>query len=162
MSGMLALGLRLWRFVDDALPALLVAFTCVMVTLDVLLRNAFGQMIPNGIELSTNAFVWLVFLGAAGASRRGLHFQVDILSTLLGARALVVQKLFVEIACLAVSAVMARTAWDYMMRSWHRMSEALDIPLAYIYLVFPVAFGMMTITHLVRTVVLARSVFHDE
>jgi TRAP-type C4-dicarboxylate transport system permease small subunit len=141
---------KLLKFVDETLPALLVAFIIVMVAADILLRNIAGLTVPNGIELSTYAFVWLVFLGAAGASRTGRHFQVEMIQGRLSERANQVLDVVIQTFCAVVAGIMANTAWQYTMRSWNRTSEGLEMPLGYFYLVFPVSFALMALAHAVR------------
>ncbi|SKA23680.1 TRAP transporter small permease [Consotaella salsifontis] len=154
--------LRLWKFLDEVLPALLVAFTIVMVSADVLLRNAFGRTVPYGIELSTYAFVWMIFLGSAGAARRGRHFHVDILHQKLGARVRLALQVVLDLACVVIAAVMTDISWDYTMRSWNRTSEGLQMPLGYFYMIFPLSFALMALSYLTRMVGLLRSGPADE
>jgi len=153
ISALGRLAAHLGRFLDEILPALLIAFTIIMVSADIFLRNSFGRTVPHGIELSTYAFVWSVFLAAAGASREGSHFQVDLTSGLLkrwGKRGEKIQGswlIFVQLLCVGVTLVMVHTSWDYTMRSWNRMSQGLGMPLGYFYMIFPLSFGLMAIAH---------------
>lgn len=140
----------LWKSIDETLPAILVAFTLVMVGIDVVLRNTIGRTVPNGIELSTYAFVWTVFLGAAGASRRGRHFQVELIQGAFSGRMRSLVDACVEVVCMVVAGIMADTAWRYTMRSWNRTSEGLEMPLGYFYLVFPISFALMALAHALR------------
>lgn len=146
----------LWKTVDETLPTLLVALTLVMVGADVVLRNVLGRTIPNGIEISTYAFVWTVFLGAAGASRTGHHFQVELIHGLFTGRGRRLFDAFIDLVCMAVAAMMAETSWQYTMRSWNRTSEGLEMPLGYFYLIFPVSFALMALAHLVRAAISLR------
>ncbi|MDW9766425.1 MULTISPECIES: TRAP transporter small permease [Sinorhizobium] len=138
---------RVAQIVDEVVPALLTAFIIVLVAADVLLRNALGRTVPYGIELSTYAFVWMVFLGAAGASRKGVHFQVDLFQERLPERVSRGLAAAAQIFCAVVALVMTHTSWEYAMRSWNRTSEGMELPLGYFYMVFPASFGLMAFAH---------------
>jgi len=145
----------LCRLVDEILPTLLIAFTIIMVSTDIFLRNSIGRTIPNGIELSTYAFVWSIFLAAAGASRTGHHFQVDLISGFLGSRLLGRRgqralAFIIELLCAAIAIAVFQTSQEYVMRSWNRTSEGLGLPLGYFYMVFPLSFALMATAHLIR------------
>lgn len=140
----------IWGFLDGVVPTVLFLVVTVMVITDVFLRNLLGTTIPNGIEISTYAFVWFIFLGAAGAARKGEHFQVAIIQGWLGARARKISNVLVETICTLVAVLMAQASFEYTARSWGRVSEGLELPLGYFYMIFPVCFGLMALAHLVR------------
>ncbi|WP_116133438.1 TRAP transporter small permease [Tropicimonas sp. IMCC34043] len=142
--------LRFWKFLDETLPALLVAFIIVMVSADVVLRNMLGRTVPFGIELSTYAFVWMIFLASAGASRRNRHFHVDILLQQLPQRGRRALQAVLDLVCAVIALKMTSIAWDYTMRSWNRTSEGLQMPLGYFYMIFPLSFALMALSHLLR------------
>lgn len=143
---------RLWRLVDDALPGLLIGLVTATIAIDIVLRNFFRSTIPNGVELSTYAFVWMIFLGTAGASRTGAHFQVDFVANLKNATVRLVTRLGIEGICLAIAAIMAWFSWGYTMRSWNRLSSGIEVPLGYFYMIFPFCFWLMALSHLRRAV----------
>lgn len=138
---------NLFKFVDEVVPALLAAFIIIMVASDVVLRNAAGRSVPFGIELSTYAFVWMVFLGAAGASRTGAHFQVELFQARLPANVNRLLAAFIQAFCAVVALLMMHTSFQYAMRSWNRTSEGMQLPLGYFYLVFPLSFALMALAH---------------
>ena len=144
---------RLWQFVDEAVPAILIGVITILVTADIILRNLFGTTIPNGIELVTYAFVWMIFLGAAGASRRNDHFQADLLGAVAQGWVRLASRFLVDIVCAVVAAVMAQASWEYTMRSFRRVSEGMQLPLGYFYLIFPICFALMALAHLRRAIV---------
>lgn len=156
MTGWRRIGLAALDLVDDWLPAALIGFTIVTAGVDVALRNTVGTTIPDGIEMSTFAFVWSVFLGAAGASRRDRHFKVDLVGEHLPAVAARALAAAVDLVCAVVALAMTHTAWQYTMRSWSRTSEGLQLPLGYFYMVFPLSFALMVGTHLVRAAMIFR------
>lgn len=140
----------LLEIIDGVVPTLLFLVATALVATDIFLRNIVRTTIPHGIEIATYAFIWFIFLSAAGASRKGEHFQVGFLENMLGDRARRLSGAAVELVGLVVAVIMADAAWEYMDRSWRRVSEGMQIPLAYVYMVFPVCFGLMALAHLRR------------
>lgn len=141
---------RLWAIIDDTLPGLLIGLVTAMISIDIVLRNFFRSTIPDGVEIATYAFVWMIFLGAAGASRTGSHFQVDFIDRIGARGARIAARVVVEAFCLAVAAIMAVSSWQYTMRSWTRVSDGLEMPLGYFYMIFPISFGLMALAHVRR------------
>ena len=146
-----------WNIVDGVLPTVLFLVVTVMVATDIFLRNTLGRTIPSGIEIATYAFVWFIFLAAAGASRSGTHFQVSMLMDILPRRAFLVLSIFVELVGLAVAVLMTQASWEYTARSWGRLSEGLEMPLGYFYMAFPVCFGLMALSYVRRIFMHIRS-----
>lgn len=140
----------IWGFIDGVVPTVLFLVVTVMVITDIFLRNALGTAIPNGIEIATYAFVWFIFLSAAGAARSGEHFQVSIIQTWLKGHLRTASRILVELACAAIAALMAQASFEYTARSWRRVSEGMEIPLGYFYMIFPLCFGLMALAHLRR------------
>jgi len=141
----------LLKIVDEVVPALLTAFIIVMVAADVVLRNAVGRSVPFGIELSTYAFVWMIFLGAAGASRTGAHFQVELFQTRLPSNVNRLLTAVIQPFCAVVALLMMHTSFQYAIRSWNRTSEGMQLPLGYFYMVFPLSFALMAVAHALRS-----------
>ena len=141
---------HLWEVVDETLPGLLIGLVAVMITVDIVLRNFFRSTIPDGVEIATYAFVWMIFLGAAGASRTGTHFQVDFIERIRSRIARIAARVTVETFNCAVAAIMAFYSWQYTSRSWNRVSEGLEMPLGYFYIIFPICFALMALAHIRR------------
>lgn len=143
---------RLWCLVDDALPGLLIGLVTATIAIDIVLRNFFRSTIPHGVEMSTYAFVWMIFLAAAGASRTGSHFQVDFVDNFKNSMLRLVVRLGIEGICLAIAAIMAWFSWEYTMRSWNRISSGIEVPLGYFYMIFPFCFALVALSHMRRAV----------
>ena len=87
-------------------------------------------------EVALMCFVWAVFLGAAVALRRGVHYVVEIVppERILACNLL---RLFGSLACLPVIYVMIVHGQIYADMGWRRSSIALEIPLFYIFAAIP-------------------------
>ncbi len=137
----------IWGFIDEVIPTILFLVVTIMVAADIFLRNTLGTTIPGGIEIATYAFVWFIFLATAGAARTGGHFQVSMMQDALGERGQQVSTVLIELVGLAVAAIMTRVAWEYTARSWNRVSDGLELPLGYFYIIFPFSFALMSLAH---------------
>ena len=143
---------------------LLVFFVCLLF-LQILLRLVFGAIhflsqyvaffehyplpasIPWGEELSRMAFVWFVFLGATYAARLAAHnrvtFQFKIFPKLVGNISTVISDLiWIAFNCTMIyySIRVIKEGFEFP-----EYSPTLDWVMAYIFMIFPIAFSLMTI-----------------
>lgn len=156
------------RFLDNVesylCQILLVFFVCLLF-LQILLRLVFGAIhflsqyiavlehyplpasIPWGEELSRMAFVWFVFLGATYAARLAAHnrvtFQFKLFPKIVGDVSTVVSDLvWIAFNCVMVyySIRVIQEGFEYP-----EYSPTLDWIMAYVFMIFPIAFTLMTL-----------------
>jgi TRAP-type C4-dicarboxylate transport system permease small subunit len=143
---------------------LLVFFVCLLF-LQIVLRLVFGLFhflsgyiavfehypfpasIPWGEELSRMAFVWFVFLGATYAARLAAHnrvtFQFKIFPKIVGDISTIVSDLvWIVFNCVIIyySIRVIKEGFEFP-----EYSPTLDWVMAYIFMIFPIAFSLMTI-----------------
>ena len=125
---------RLFMFVASTLFALFIA--CIF--FQVVARNYLRISVGWTDEVALMCFVWSVFLGAAVALRRRVHYVVDILPPgyVNATNAL---RLFGAIACLPVIYVLVVHGYTYADMGWRRSSVSLRLPLFYIFAAIPVS-----------------------
>jgi C4-dicarboxylate transporter, DctQ subunit len=143
---------------------LLVFFVCLLF-LQILLRLVFGAIhtlsqyfetlqhyplpasIPWGEELSRMAFVWFVFLGATYAARLAAHnrvtFQFKLFPKIVGA----VSTVLADVVWIVFNCVMIYYSINVIKEGFEfpEYSPTLDWIMAYIFMIFPIAFSLMTI-----------------
>jgi C4-dicarboxylate transporter DctQ subunit len=158
----------LLKFLDNfesyVCQILLVFFVCLLF-LQIVLRLVFGAAlilseyipilqsyplpasIPWGEELSRMAFVWFVFLGATYAARLAAHnrvtFQFKIFPKIVGNISMLISDLiWIGFNCTMIyySINVIREGFEYP-----EYSPTLDWIMAYIFMIFPIAFSLMTI-----------------
>lgn len=156
------------KFLDNfesyVCQVLLVFFVCLLF-LQIVLRLVFGgalflsQYFPIfqsyslpasiawGEELSRMAFVWFVFLGATYAARLAAHnrvtFQFKIFPKIVGdISMLIADIIWIGFNCTIIyySISVIRDGFQYP-----EYSPTLDWIMAYIFMIFPFAFSLMTI-----------------
>ncbi|MCP4023446.1 MAG: TRAP transporter small permease [Desulfobacteraceae bacterium] len=143
---------------------LLVFFVCLLF-LQIVLRMVFSAFhylsdyiavfehyplpasLPWGEELSRFAFVWFVFLGATYAARLAAHnrvtFQFKIFPKLVGdLSTLLADVVWVVFNCVMIyySIIVIKEGFEYP-----EYSPTLDWIMAYVFMIFPIAFSLMTI-----------------
>ena len=159
---------RFLKFIDNIesylCQVLLVFFVCLLF-LQIVLRLVFGffhwlsqyaevfahwplpASIAWGEELSRMAFVWFVFLGATYAARLAAHnrvtFQFRIFPEFVGNFFMFLSDLvWIAFNCTMIyySISVIKEGFEFP-----EYSPTLDWVMAYIFLIFPIAFSLMTI-----------------
>lgn len=123
--------------------AALLAFITIGVFIQVCMRYFFSLSFLWGEELSLFAFIWSVYLGAAIAVRRRVHFSFDFLASLLPGRAAAAQQLVVNLIVLGLAVVMLIQGYEFSIMSIRRYSPALGITLFIPTLIIPVSAAYM-------------------
>ena len=143
---------------------LLVFFVCLLF-LQIVLRLVFGLMdtlshyiaffekydlpasLPWGEELSRFAFVWFVFFGATFAARLAAHnrvtFQFKIFPKIVGNISTVLSDLVwiaFNTTMIFFSISVIKEGFEYA-----EYSPTLDWVMAYVFVIFPIAFSLMNI-----------------
>jgi C4-dicarboxylate transporter, DctQ subunit len=143
---------------------LLVFFVCLLF-LQIVLRLVFSAMhalsnyfaflehyplpasLPWGEELSRMAFVWFVFLGATYAARLAAHnrvtFQFKIFPKIVGdLSTFLADIVWIVFNCVIIyySIIVIKDGFEFP-----EYSPTLDWVMAYIFMIFPIAFSLMTI-----------------
>jgi TRAP-type C4-dicarboxylate transport system permease small subunit len=143
---------------------LLVFFVCLLF-LQIMLRLVFGALhtlsqyfpifahyplpasIPWGEELSRMSFVWFVFLGATYAARLAAHnrvtFQFKLFPKIVGDISTIFSDLvWIAFNCTMIyySIIVIQDGFKYP-----EYSPTLDWIMAYVFMIFPIAFSLMTI-----------------
>ena len=160
---------KLWLKILDNFESylcqiLLVFFVCLLF-LQIVLRMAFGAMhflsdyigflahyplpasIPWGEELSRFAFVWFVFLGATYAARLAAHnrvtFQFKLFPKVVGnASTFLSDCVWVVFNCVMIYYSVRVIGEGF---EFPEYSPTLDWVMAWIFMIFPFAFSLMTL-----------------
>lgn len=104
----------------------------------VLARNWLAISVGWTDEIALMCFVWSVFLGAAVAVRRRVHYVVEIMpdAWVNSTNAL---RLFGALACIPVIYVLVFNGYILTGMGWRRVSVALRLPLAWIFMSIPIS-----------------------
>ncbi len=115
--------------------------------LQIFLRDLFNYNISWGEELARFSFVWFVYFGASYATKTGHHIRVTIQLKIFPE---IIQKIILGISDLiwiAFNIVMIKesTMLIASMMKFKYISPTLGWSMAYIYMIFPLSFTLMTI-----------------
>jgi len=131
----------LLRFVLFVLIVALVA----TVSIGVVWRYALGSSLYWATEVPNFLFVWLVFLGAVVAYREKKHIAFTAILDRLSARGWRAPELAVHAIVLAFALFLLVTGAMVVNQTLDSPSEALKLPLGYLYSVLPFASLMIAI-----------------
>lgn len=125
----------------------LLSFFVVILFLQIALRVCFNYVIPWSEEISRFAFVWFVFFGAAYAARLAAHNRVMIQFKILPKIVEDIAMILTDMIWIAFNLVMIKKSVEVIqdLTEFTYMSPALEWSMAYVYWIFPISFGLMTI-----------------
>lgn len=134
--------------IDKVTIVILVALTCVMVSItfaQVFARYVLSNPLHWSEELARYCFVWIVFIGASAALKRGAHIGVDFFVMHLSERSVrflsIPVKLFVSIFL----AVLIMNAIPVIQKNMSQLSPAIGLPMGIVYLAIPISAAIMLI-----------------
>ena len=116
-----------------------VAVLIVPVTLQIISR--YTALIPSWIwteELSRFLFIWMVMLGAMIGVREGTHFEVDLWPE-LSPRPAALLRIVSHVFVLAFALVFVWWGIEFVRFGWSQNSELAELPMAFIFMAWPVA-----------------------
>jgi TRAP-type C4-dicarboxylate transport system permease small subunit len=138
--------LRALDLACEALAALLMCALTTIVFVGVVYRYVLLAPIPWTEEVARLCLVWVTFVGAYLAMRRGLHIMMDTLYDLFGPRG----RRVCDALGLGVLAVfLAVLVWygtRYAAAFWRAPSPYLGFPMGLVYLALPVGAGLLLLS----------------
>ena len=150
---------------EGYLCGVLLTAVVTLLFFQVIMRVGFNTGIAWVEELARYAFVWFVFLGAARAARLGAHNRVSMHLRLLPPKVADYLLLVADLIWVAFNLAMIWKAYEVisLMLRFPYTSPALGWSMAYVYLIIPIGFGLMTIRALqVRYLKIVRGVEPDD
>lgn len=138
------------RFFDNFenyICQLLLAFFVTLLFVQIILREIFSYTLSWGEELARFSFVWFVFFGAVVAARLSAHNRVTFQFKMFSKKTQNYIEGFADLIWLIFNGVMI---WKsiFLIKSMMKftyISPTLGWSMAYVYLIFPIAFTLMSI-----------------
>ncbi len=118
----------------------------LIVALQVFFRYGLNQSLFWSEELARYILVWLTFLGASVAYRRGVHPGVDIFYTRLPRRLQQAASVLVHLSAIGLFGVMIFFGWRFAAFVRLQISPALNLPKWIIFSIIPVS-GAILLLH---------------
>ncbi len=133
------------KIVETLLWVSLVTMVLAMLY-QVVLRYIFNSSNVWSEELSCFLFAYVVMLGAALATRKGGHLQVDFLINLLNPKMKSISVIVSTIAGIAFLLFFMRYAIILCQSTTNSISTGLKIPMSYVYACLPFGGGLMVLS----------------
>lgn len=126
---------------------LMLMFMLAIITVHVTMRYVIGTSITWSEEACRFMMIWVSFLLFPVAQQKGQNIAVDFLISGLRYRRIgIAFAIIVELLAMLVLAVCLKYGWEYMLRARVTTSEALHLPMMWVYTVLPYSFGMTLLT----------------
>jgi TRAP-type C4-dicarboxylate transport system permease small subunit len=138
------------RAVEITIVTLFAVLT-VAVFLQVVARYVFNQPPAWTEELARFSQVWIILLASSICVRKGSHLAVDYLGPTLTPGARRVMSAFTGALIAIYSAVVLIWGVRLVMIGWIQTSPAIQMNMGLVYLVFPIAGGLMVMESLLAT-----------
>jgi TRAP-type C4-dicarboxylate transport system permease small subunit len=136
---------RLARATETCLFILVAAFSALALV-QVILRYGFNRGLFWADELTLFAFTWSIFLSAALALERKMHFGVYLVVDRLPPALARATAMAVQFAVMGVVVFFLWFGLEHSWGNWVQVSDVLRIPLTWWYLSVPAACGMMLVS----------------
>ena len=101
-------------------------------------------------EVARLCFIWIVFLGAAVAVRRGMHFRMRLLVDRLGAGAMRVADQVANATVMAFGGVLLAGGYATLPLARGQVTDALEISMLWFYAALPVGGALMIVFALLQ------------
>jgi TRAP-type transport system small permease protein len=137
---------RLTALVDTLLVVVCCALLAVMAGLvgaQVVARHLAGGALHWTEELARHLMIWMLFLGAALALRRGAHLGIDALVERMRPRMQACIRLLVALILVGFALLMVQQGIVLSQRTMGQRSSGLGYPMGYVYLAVPVGGGLL-------------------
>ncbi|RMD89923.1 MAG: TRAP transporter small permease [Alphaproteobacteria bacterium] len=112
---------------------------------EVLRREIFAYSSIWGEEIVRYAFIYLAWIGAAGAVRERAHIRIDVVMHYLGPRAKAALYLFGDLVMFAVAVIALYWSFENMMVSarFGSVSHGLRVSMVWFLAAVPIGFSLM-------------------
>lgn len=107
--------MRVLTFIEEDIPAILMAVIVVALTADVVGRYVFNHPLQSASEVSLIAFIWLIYLAVAAVARKGQHIAIDVVTSLFSQRWQAIVETGVQLLTLGVMFYLIWNGFDYFM-----------------------------------------------
>ena len=139
--------MRILRRVLDGGVEWLCILLLAVITIDLLAgvysRYVLGRTFVWYDEVARASFMWLVFLGAALAVRRGAHFGLHVLIELLPPHLKRTVLLVTPATIIAFSTALLVLGWQLMQHGATQTTAVMAMPVSWIYASMPVGGALM-------------------
>ncbi len=141
------LFIRILNDIEGHICRALLVFFVVLLFIQILARELFEYSFAWSEELATYMFVWFVFFGASYAAKLGAHNRVTFQFKILPKKFVPWVEGFADLFWLSFNVYFIYLSADFVFNKVNPLwkSQTLGVPMRYFYLIFPIAFTLMSI-----------------
>ncbi|MCG8484692.1 MAG: TRAP transporter small permease [Clostridia bacterium] len=115
----------------------LILITIIMLTLctmlQVLSRFAIKIPLPWLQEVISLCFIWMICIGSAIGVKEKAHLGLDMLSSMLGKKNRLINKVFVDIVSMGTIGIFVYSAVEFFQKNMGKTAVTIDMPANAIY-----------------------------
>lgn len=139
---------RVFDAANEAVSALMLLTTVVVVFMAAASRYIFKNPVPWTEEVARFAFIWLAFAGISIAERMKVHFRITYFINKIPAKQKRFVWLFDEILVFSALLFLLFEGIKFGQMGAKGISAVLEISLEYIYVALPIAIGLTIVNRL--------------
>jgi len=121
----------------EAIVAFLMLLTVTIGFAAVVARYGFGRSFAWSFEALQALLVYMTFVSAFLALRKGAHLRIDVIFNRLPTKAQIGVHVFNQLTIAGVGAVMAFWGYRQAMRFFWRKSLVMEFPMGFLYVIIP-------------------------
>lgn len=133
-----------WSYLEKVEQGLVILLVVLLFS-QVTARYLFNFSIFWSEEVASFVFIYLVFLGACTMARGREHIKITYFLSLFSQSAQKRIKLAIDFSVIVFLVILLVTAWIKIKISFHTLSQALEIPWAYVYLASALSAAIMLV-----------------
>lgn len=143
--------MKVLRILDDKLEeyflVTVLAAMCTLVFVQVIMRYVFGSALFWSEELARYMFLWLIWIGAAYATKKRSHIVITFFVNKLSGTPRKIINAIVILAWIGFATFLTLVGWQLttLILNMGQLSPAMRIPIGFVYASVPVGCGLMVI-----------------
>lgn len=145
---------KYWSKLEDIFMGIFSAMALLIICYEVIARYFFPSILTDwGSEVIIYCVVWAVLLAGSQLVRDGRHINADLVVSRFpqtAQRVLEIVNMVVGLVYCTIIAYFGYEAVSFGFMLDERSESSLMFPLAYYYIIIPLAFGLMSIRYVVR------------
>src|SRR5690606_17042422 len=139
--------IHLLDHIEEYVCAILLAAFVILLFAQILVRQFFAYSIPWGDEVATYMFVWFAYLGAVVAAKMSAHNRVTFQFKFFPPIVKKVSETIADMLWVAFNLYFTWLSYDFVFNKMNLFwkSQTTGIPMKYFFMVFPIAFSLMSV-----------------
>lgn len=140
------LSFLFWNL-EEIVAGAALAMTLIITTGNVLYRYILRNTIAGYNDLAVLGFSWCIFIGISACYKRGMHYGVDVLMTVLPEKLQPILSFIIHLLLVLGCAFSTKLSWQLLigtLTGTGRVTSYLHIPYGWMYFPAVMGFALMT------------------